>query len=61
MQKQQCDIYLCGDFNINNLNQINNVINESLQCLYSLCMFPLINDPTRITNHSATLIYKKIL
>ena len=24
--------------------------------LYSLCMFPLINKPTRITNHPATLI-----
>ena len=53
---KQCDIYLCGDFNINILNQTSNVTNKFLQCLYSLCMFPLINKPTRITNHSATLI-----
>ena len=55
-RNKQCDIYLCGDFNINNLNQTSSVTNEFLQCLYSLCMFPLINKPTRITNHSATLI-----
>ena len=51
-----CDIYLCGDFNINILNETNNVTNEFLQCLYSLCMFPLINKPMRITSHSATLV-----
>ena len=55
-RNKQCDIYLCGDFNINILNQTNNVTNKFLHCLYSLCMFPLINKPTRITNHSATLI-----
>ena len=53
---KQCDIYLCGDFNINILNQTSNVTNEFLQCLYSLCMFPLINKATHITNHFATLI-----
>ena len=53
---KHCDIYLCGDFNINILNQTNNVTNELLHCLYGLCMFPLIIRPTRITSHSATLI-----
>ena len=38
------------------MNQTNNVTKESLQCLYSSCMFSLINKPTYITNHSATLI-----
>ena len=37
---KQCDIYLCGDVNINIFNQINNVANDFLQCIYSLCMFP---------------------
>ena len=55
-RNKQCDIYLCGDFKISTLNQTNNVANEFLQCLYSQCMFPLINKPTRIANHSATLI-----
>ena len=55
-RNKQCDIDLCGDFNIDILNQTNNVTNEFLQCFYSLCMFPLINKPTRITNHSATVI-----
>ena len=57
-EDKQCDIYLCGDFNINILNQTNNVTNEFLQCRYSLCMFPLINKPTYITNHSVVLIDK---
>ena len=60
-KNKQCDIYICGDFKINILNQANNVTNEFLQCLYSLCMLPLINKPTRSTNHSATLIDKKFL
>ena len=55
-RNKQCDIYLCGDFNINSLNQTNNVTNAFLQCLYSLCMFPHINKPMYITNHSAILI-----
>ena len=33
-----------------------NITNKFLQCLNSLCMFPLINKPTRITNRSASLI-----
>ena len=55
-RNKQCDIYLCGDFTIPILNQTNNVTNDFLQCLYSLCMFPLVNKPTCITNHSGTLI-----
>ena len=34
-RNKQCDIYLCGYFNINILNQTNNVTNEFLQCIYS--------------------------
>ena len=52
-RNKQCDIYLCGDFNFDILNQANDVTNECLQCPYKLCMFPLIIKPTRITNHSS--------
>ena len=55
-RNKHCDIHLCGDFNINIWNQTNNVTNKFLQCLYSLCMYSLINKPTRITNRSAALI-----
>ena len=55
-RNKQCDIYLCGDFNIDIWNQTSNVTNEFLQCLYSLCMFPLINKPTHINHHHAALI-----
>ena len=51
----QFDIYLCDVFNINISNQIDNASSEFLQCLYSLSMLSLINKPTRITNHYATL------
>ena len=55
-----CKNKQCDDFNINILNQTTNVTSEFLQCLYSLCMFPLIYKPTHITNHSATLIKKNV-
>ena len=49
--------YLLGDFNINLLNFNNHSqTNEFLDSLFSNLMFPMINRPTRITYHSASLI-----
>ena len=48
-----------GDFNVNLMNyDRNNLTGEFLDNIYSnsLCPLSLINRPTRITSHSATLI-----
>ena len=51
------NIYLCGDFNINLLNNdSNNQVNNLLDSIYSLGFSSLITKPTRITSQSATLI-----
>ena len=55
-RNKQRDIYLRIDFNINlNYNSYNQV-NNFLDTIYSLGLFPLITKPIRITSHSATLI-----
>ena len=49
--------YLMGDFNVNLMNyQTKNLTGEFLDSIYSNLSCPLINRPTRITAHSATLI-----
>ena len=49
--------YLMGNFNVNLMNyQTNNLTGEFLDSIYSNLSCPLINRPTRITAHSATLI-----
>ena len=49
--------YLAGDFNINLLNHDTHQLTaEFLNIMYSNSFIPLINRPTRITEHSATLI-----
>ena len=55
--KRNKTIYVCGDFNVDLLQydkhrDTNNFIDQ----LYSLGLHPLITRPTRITNHSNTLI-----
>ena len=56
-RNKQRNIYLCGDFNINLFYyNSNNQVNNFLDSIYSLGLFPLITKPTRITSHSATLI-----
>ena len=46
-----------GDFNVNFMNyQTNNLTGEFLDGMYSHLLSPLINRPTRITSHTATLI-----
>ena len=46
---------ILGDFNIN-LNENNANVNKFLDVLSSNSFFPTINLPTRVTNHSETLI-----
>ena len=49
--------YLAGDFNINRLNHDTHQLTaEFLNTMYSNSFIPLINKPTRVTEHSATLI-----
>ena len=50
-------VYLLGDYNLNLLNvDSHNPTSEFLEIMYSNHFFPLITRPTRITQHSATLI-----
>ena len=49
--------YLLGDTNINVINHITHKPTENyLELMYSKGLIPVINRPTRVTNHSATLI-----
>ena len=49
--------YIMGDFNVNIMNyQTNNLTGQFLDSMYSNLLSPLINRPTRITSHTATLI-----
>ena len=57
VSKEQKSIFLLGDFNVNLLNyNEHNQTNEFLDSLASNSFIPLILQPTRITNHSNTLI-----
>ena len=49
--------YLLGDFNINLLNGDKHVHTQDfLDAMYTHCLFPYINKPSRVTIRSATLI-----
>ena len=57
ISKEQKSISLLGDFNVNLLNyNEHNMTNDFLDSLASNSFIPLILQPTRITNHSNTLI-----
>ena len=57
ISKEQKSIFLLGDFNIKLLNyNEHNQTNKFLDSLASNSFIPLILQPTRITNHSNTLI-----
>ena len=57
MKSENKIIYMAGDFNINLINaDSHQPTSNFLDVLYSASIFPLINRPTRITSHSATLI-----
>ena len=50
-------IFLCGDFNLDILkHNTNHGTKYFLDTIYSLGLYPLIDRPSRITNHSSTLI-----
>ena len=50
-------IYICGDFNIDLLNyNVNNNEIFLVDQLFSMSLFPLINQPTRITNQCHSII-----
>ena len=49
--------YILGDFNINLLNIDSHLATaEFLETMYAFSYLPLITKPTRVTDHSATLI-----
>ena len=50
-------VFLCGDFNIDILkHKVNQGTKSFLDTMYSIGLYPLIDRPTRISNHSFTLI-----
>lgn len=54
---KQKNVFICGDFNIDLINP-NNIAatNDFINTMYASGLNPLITRPSRITNHSATLI-----
>ena len=51
------DLILCGDFNIDLLNDDCNNSTLFLNTMYSLSLLSIIIKPTRITDNTATIIY----
>ena len=50
-------IFKCGDFNLDILKyNSDHAAKHCLDTMYSLGLYPLIERPSRITNHSSTLI-----
>ena len=50
-------IYICGDFNIDLLSyNVNNNIKKFVSQMFSMSLFPLINQPTHITNQCHSII-----
>ena len=57
VSKEQKQIFLLGDFNINLLNyNIHQPTNDFLDSLASNSIIPYILQPTRLTGYSKTLI-----
>ena len=51
------ELYICGDFNIDLLKyKIHQNTSRFVDMIFSLGLFPLITKPSRITQHSHTLI-----
>lgn len=48
------DLIICGDFNLNLLNNINTV--DFMDTMFNQHLFPTISKPTRVNENSATLI-----
>ena len=50
-------MYICGDLNIDLLNyNVNNNFKKSVDQIFSMSLFPLINQPTCITNQCHSII-----
>ena len=57
ISRENKSVFLSGDFNMNLLNfETRNETNEFLNTMNSHFMLPFVLQPTRITEHSATLI-----
>ena len=57
ISKEQKSLYLLGHFNVSLLNYNNHTpTNEFLDSLASISVIPYVLQPTRITDHSETLI-----
>ena len=57
LNNEGCEVYITGDINIDFFRyNTDNQISEYLDMLLSLGYLPIITKPTRITDHSATLI-----
>ena len=55
LEKKKC--YIIGDFNLNCLAYFeNNKVKKFYNSMFEKRAIPIINRPTRVTNHSATLI-----
>lgn len=57
LKTEKRSLYIMGDFNINLLNTNTHArTNDFINSMYSNSLFPVITKPTRISDHSATLI-----
>ena len=57
LNNEGCEVYITGDIKIDFFQyNTNNQTSEYLDMLLSLGYLPIITKPTRITDHSATLI-----
>ena len=58
LQHENKYVYIAGDFNVNVLPHVRgSLATQDFKNLFAAIFFcPLINKPTRITDHSATLI-----
>ena len=51
------NVIFCGDFNLNMLSlEVDVSVRRFIDCMYSVSLIPIITRPTRITEHSQTLI-----
>ena len=58
LKNQNNNIYITGDFKVNTIHSVkcSLVVQDFKNILSTNFLHPLINKPTRITSHSATLI-----
>ena len=52
LRKENKGLYIMGDYNINIMNSdTHTCTSEFLEIMYSHCLIPLINKPTRVTDN----------